>query len=157
MLKLRTLTTHDLASILGWPAYPPEFADIDYALRSNGWLTVFWHKPDTWCFAVEHADELVGFSILSKTTESDAEFRIAIRADKIAQGLGGRVSNMTIAKGFDEINLSRIHLIVRKNNHRAIRLYQQLGFAEQGECIRNINGKQVQFMMMDMHRQKPLE
>lgn len=57
---------------------------------------------------------------------------------------------MTMAKGFTEIGLSRIHLIVRKNNPMAIRLYTRLGFAERGECFKNINGKQVHFLTMEL-------
>lgn len=137
-------------AISGWPPYPPEFEDLDYALRSNGWLTEYQNKPDTWFFAAEQVDELIAFTILSKTGEAEAEFRIALRADRAGQGLGGVITTMTLAKGFTEIGLSRIHLIVRKNNPRAIRLYRHLGFAERGECFKSINEKQTHFLIMDL-------
>lgn len=139
--------------IRGWPPYPPEFEDLDYALRGNGWLTAYRNRPDTLCFAAEQADELVAFTILSKTGEAEAEFRIALRADKTGQGLGNAITLMTLAKGFTEMGLSRVHLIVRKNNPVAIRLYRRLGFSERGECAKNINGKQAHFLMMDLARE----
>ena len=139
-----------MGTITGWPPYPPEFEDLDYALRSNGWLAEYPSKPDTWCFVVEQSGELIAFTILSKTGEAEAEFRIALRADMTGHGLGGAITTMTLAKGFTEIGLSRIHLIVRKNNPKAIRLYTRLGFAEQGECIKNINGKRAHFLIMEL-------
>jgi len=150
MIKFRDLDLDDVSSIKNWPPYPPEFVDLDYALRKDGWLDEYLTKPGARCFAIEHAGELVAFTILSVTEEAKAEFRIALRADKTGQGLGGAITAMTLAKGFDEIGLARIHLIVRKNNPRAIRLYTRLGFTERGECLKNINEKQTHFLIMEI-------
>lgn len=150
MIQFRNLILDDVAIIKNWPHYPPEFEELDYALRSDGWLDESGNKSDTWCFAVEQAGELIAFTILSKTGETEAEFRIALRADRTGQGLGSTITAMTIAKAFTEMRLTRIHLIVRKNNPRAIRLYTRLGFAECGECLKNINGKQVHFLTMEL-------
>ena len=150
MIQLRNLVPDDMAAIRGWPPYPPEFEDLDYALRSNGWLTEYWNKPDTWCFAAMQSSKLIAFTILSKTGDAEAEFRIALRADRTGQGLGGAITTMTLAKGFAAIGLTRIHLIVRKNNPRAIRLYTRLGFVERGECFKSINGKQAHFLIMEL-------
>ena len=48
------------------------------------------------------ADELVAFSILSKTGETEGEFRIALRVDKTGQGLGTTFANLILANGFDQ-------------------------------------------------------
>lgn len=149
-IQLRNLSADDVAAIRSWPLYPPEFEDLDYALRNNGWLTEYSDKPDTWCFAAEQSGELIAFTVLSKTGKDEAEFRIALRADKTGQGLGGAITTMTLTRGFAEMGLSRIHLIVRKNNPRAIRLYSRLGFAERAECFKSINGKQAHFLIMDL-------
>lgn len=153
MIQLRNIVLDDIVAIKDWPSYPPEFEDLDYALRGKGWLTEYRNKPDTWRFAVEQAGELVAFTILSRTGEAVAEFRIALRADRTGQGLGGVITTMTLAKGFREIGFSRIHLIVRKNNPRAICLYSRLGFVEQGECVENINGKQAHFLTMELTKE----
>jgi RimJ/RimL family protein N-acetyltransferase len=150
MIQLRNLVQGDIDAIRDWPPYPREFEDLDYALRNRGWLVEFRNKPDTWCFAVEQSGELIAFTILCKTGKDAAEFRIALRADRIGQGLGGTITTTTLAKGFTEIGLSRIHLIVRKNNPKAIRLYARLGFSERGECFKSINGKQAHFLIMDL-------
>jgi len=147
-MQLRNLVPGDIGVIIEWPPYSPEFEELDYALRNNGWLNEYRDKPSTWCFAVEQSDQIIAFSILSKTGEAEAEFRIALRADKIGKGLGAAITIMTLEKGFSEINLSRIHLIVRKNNMAAIRLYRRLGFIEQGECSHIINEKLTDFLVM---------
>lgn len=56
---------------------------------------------------------------------------------------------MTLARGLAEMRLSRIHLIVRKNNPRAIRLYRRLGFTECGECVKTVDGRQTSFLNME--------
>lgn len=153
MIQLRTLVPDDIDPIRNWPPYPPEFSELDYALRRNGWLAEYRDKPDTWCFAAEQAGDLIAFTILSKTEEDAAEFRIALRADRTGQGLGNAITTLTLAKGFSEMALSRIHLIVRKNNPRAIRLYTRLGFREQGECLKSVNGKQTNFLKMELRKE----
>lgn len=148
MITLRALATDDVAAIHAWPPYPPEFAELDYALRGNGWLAEHENRPGARVHVAQQAGELVAFSILCQTDETQPEFRIALRADKIGQGLGEAIASMTLARGFSEIQLVRIHLIVRKNNPRAIRLYKRLGFTEHGECLKNVNGKPASFLTM---------
>ncbi len=150
MIQLRPLVAKDVASIENWPVYPPEFEDLDYALRKNGWLAEFRDRSDTWIYAVEQSDELIAFSILTMTSPSEAEFRIALRSDKIALGLGRIIAVDTLKRGFDEIGLTRIHLIVRKNNQRAFKLYQRMGFSLRGECCKRINNSQADFFSLDI-------
>ena len=148
-IKLRKYRPADQAVIQNWPAYPAEFAELDYALRSNGWLAEFRDKPDADIYIAEQNLEIVAFSLLAKTAPAEAEFRIAVHPDKIGRGIGRIFTSLTLEEGISTINLSRIHLIVRKNNARAIGLYKQLGFRESGDCVKTINHKTVQFLMME--------
>jgi diamine N-acetyltransferase len=148
VIKLRTLKTADLANIQNWPPYPPEFADLDYALRGNGWLAELQGRTDTWLYIAEQEHDAVGFSILTKTGQLEAEFRIALRADKIGLGIGKTITLMTMNEGFSRIGLSSIHLIARKNNPRAIGLYKRVGFSVCGECLKNIDDKPVSIIEM---------
>jgi diamine N-acetyltransferase len=148
MITLRPLAANDVAAIQGWPSYPAEFEELDYALRSNGWLAEHMNQPGSRIYLAEQDGESIAFTILSRTGAAEAEFRIALRADRIGQGLGEVISSMTLAKGFAEMQLASIHLIVRKDNLRAIRLYLRLGFTEHGECLKTVNGKQASFLSM---------
>jgi diamine N-acetyltransferase len=149
MIQLRDLSIADMDEIRGWPPYPPEFSDLDYALRHNGWLDDFGGRPDTWCYAGEDAGELIAFVILSKTGGCEAEFRLALRADRIGQGVGAAIIPMALERATG-MGVTRIHLIVRKTNPRACRLYTRMGFEKRGECSREINGKRVLFTLMDL-------
>jgi RimJ/RimL family protein N-acetyltransferase/catechol 2,3-dioxygenase-like lactoylglutathione lyase family enzyme len=147
---LRVFTAQDDITIENWPAYPPEFADLDYALRKDGWIAEFRDQPNAQVYVAERAGALIAFSILALTAKGEAEFRIALRADKAGQGLGRIITAKTLQIGFEEIGLQRIHLIVRKNNPRAIGLYQCLNFAPCGECQMIINNKPTDFLKMEL-------
>lgn len=48
------------------------------------------------------------------------------------RGVGVIASKQILHYGFKDLNLNRIYLTVLKNNERAIRLYQKLGFVTEG-------------------------
>lgn len=154
MPVLRPLLDADVEEIRGWPAYPTDMAQMDYALRKGGWLEECRSRPDVSVYAVEDGDGLIAFTILAKTGTAEAEFRIALRADKTGVGLGEGITAQTLVIGFEEHRFSRIHLIARKNNRRGIGLYRRIGFVEQGECRKDIQGTPVDFLVMDIHRKE---
>ncbi len=153
MPNLRPLRDADVDEIRGWPPYPWDMAQMDYALRKDGWLDEYRSKRDVAMYVVEDGDELIAFTILAKTAAAEAEFRIALRPDRTGLGLGESITVETLRAGFAE-GLSCIHLIVRKNNHRGIGLYRRLGFREQGECCKDIQGVPVEFIVMEISREE---
>ena len=48
------------------------------------------------------------------------------------KGVGFAASKKILNYGFEDLNLNRIYLNVLKNNERAIKLYQKLGFVKEG-------------------------
>jgi RimJ/RimL family protein N-acetyltransferase len=144
MVYLRSITAEDIARIKNWPAYVDGFAQIDYALRDNGWLDEYRDRPQTSIFIAEVNQQAAGFCLLSSTATGEAEFRIAIHPRKTGMGLGRKVAVATLKKGFRGLNLDKIHLIVRKNNLPAIRLYQSIGFKKFSESTHTIQGKQIE-------------
>lgn len=60
---------------------------------------------------------------------------------------------MTLEKGFQELGLHKIYLIVRKNNHRAKGLYKHLGFHDSGECQKGIQGVMVDLFEMALEKE----
>ncbi len=152
MPELHDIQPADFAVIRNWPAYPAEFSELDYALRDDGWLAEYRQKPYTSIFVAKQHGELVAFSLLSRTGDASAEFRIALRADKLGQGLGKTVALQTLALGFADPGLNDIHLIVRTNNIRAQHLYRQLGFNETGRILKEINGSLVDFNEMEISK-----
>ncbi len=153
MPDLRLITVEDIAAIKKWPAYAGDFRQLDYALRENGWLDEFINRPDTWIYAAESNRQIVGFSMLIKRADgNDAEFRIAIHPHRLGSGLGRKITLLTLGKGFCGFSLDKVRLIVRKNNHPAISLYESLGFKRTGEAVHPIQGERIEFIDMEMAR-----
>jgi RimJ/RimL family protein N-acetyltransferase len=153
-IALRPIRVEDIAAIKSWPIYVDGFEQMDYALREHGWLDEFWQKPDTWIYIAELNKQVTGFSLLSTTSEGAAEFRIAIHPLWTGKGLGKKITVATLKTGFRQLNLNHVHLIVRKNNSRAAKLYESLDFAYTGESIHTIQGKRIEFKDMAMTKQR---
>ena len=68
-------TGQDRQAIAGWPPYPAEFGELDYALRRNGWLDEYLEKENTWICVTEQDEVPIAFSLLATEGESSAEFR----------------------------------------------------------------------------------
>ncbi len=152
MIELRPITAGDVDEIKRWPAYSNGFEQMDYALRDKGWLDEFRDRPQTSVYAVTTEGRMVGFCLLGVTGEDDAEFRIALHRDQTGKGTGRKATLATLERGFRELGLDRVHLIVRKNNPRALRLYESVGFLRTGESIHRIQGKEIEFINMAMTR-----
>lgn len=152
MILLRDLHEKDRQAITHWPTYPEEFQAQDYALRENGWISEYLLKPHTRIFSADLSGHVIAFTLLSKTEADAAEFRIAMHADHIGKGEGRLIAALTFERGFSDMGLNRIHLIVRKKNVRAGLLYKKLGFNVTGEMIKVVNGTEADFFTMDLER-----
>lgn len=127
---------------------------MDYALREHGWLDEYMNKPKTRIYVADLDKEIIGFSLLSITAEGEAEFRIALHPRWIGEGLGREVALATLEVGFQQLDLYRIYLIVRKNNPRAARLYESIGFVTTGETVHAIQGQYIEFNDMAITKEK---
>jgi len=154
MITLRELSDRDVAVIKAWPPYPQDCTDLDYALRDDGWLDEYRAQPGSEILVATDGGTIVGFSVLEREPGRKAEFRIAVHPEQLGQGLGRRIALLTLARGFSDPAIGTIRLIVRKNNPRAERLYQSLGFRRTGECMRDVHGKPVAFYCMAISREQ---
>jgi len=152
MISLRMVNEQDISTIKSWPPYPVEFSGLDYALRDSGWLDEYSGKAGTDILIAEDADTIAGFSILSRDGDGCAEFRIALHPERVGHGLGKTIALLTLRHGFLDPALHSIHLIVRKTNLRAQKLYASLRFQRMGECTEEIQGKPVEFFQMTVRR-----
>ena len=152
MILLRSPAPEDISTIKDWPPYPTEFRDLDYALRDEGWLDDYLHKTGAEILVAEEAGEIAGFSIIDREPDGSAEFRIALHPGKLGKGFGKAIMLHSLSYGFSDPETRRIRLIVRKNNSRAKRLYENLHFRKTGECSEEIQGKPVEFFRMEIDR-----
>ncbi|MBF0474913.1 MAG: GNAT family N-acetyltransferase [Deltaproteobacteria bacterium] len=154
MITLRLIKPCDIQVITCWPGYRGGYAQMDYALRENGWLEEFSRKPGTWCYLAEANQESIGFSILSTTGHKEAELRIAVHPARIGQGVGKEIMSATMKLGFSQLEFDLVHLIVRKNNFPAIGLYKKLGFNTLGECTQIVQGRLIEFFEMNIRKRE---
>jgi len=152
MITIRPLRPDDIPRIKSWPPYPLEFAMLDYSLRDGGWLDLYYPVTGTEVFVAEDDRDLAGFSILTREPDGTAEFRIALHPQRLGHGLGKTIARLTLERGFADPALHAIRLIVRKNNPRAERLYESLGFRPDGECTEIVHGEPVAFRRMLIDR-----
>jgi len=152
MTFLRQITQDDIAVIKGWPPYPAEFGDLDYALRDGGWLDEYSQKPEADILIADDEGTIAGFSIIAREPGGIAEFRIALHPERCGRGFGRTVTYLSLVHGFSDTTTSIVRLIVRKNNPHAKRLYEEMHFRDTGECIEKIQGKPVEFYRMEINR-----
>lgn len=152
MISLRPLKDEDIAQIEAWPPYGDGFEQMDYALRQGGWIAAFKNRANTWLYIAESDNQAVGFTLLSATSKDEAEFRIAVHPQRTGMGFGREMTLQTLRTGFQSLGMHRIHLIVRKNNDPAMKLYERLGFRRTGQSVHVIQGQTIDFFTMDISK-----
>ncbi|MCD4705416.1 GNAT family N-acetyltransferase [bacterium] len=76
----------------------------------------------------------------------NAEFAIMIGDNSyIGKGIGSKVSKLMLKIGFEELNLHRIYLSVIDSNILAIKLYNSIGFKQEG-VLRDAQFKNNQYL-----------
>ncbi len=86
-----------------------------------------------------------------------ADYRILIgEPDVWDKGLGEEAARLTVAYGFDKLNLETIYLGVNCENKRAIRSYEKAGFVREGVRRKLIyrNGRYYDALMMSILREE---
>ena len=153
MIALYPIEQKDIVAIKKWPKYTGAHAQMDYAIRENGWMDCFCGVPNNYCFIAKIQKLRVGFSLLIHNGKQDAEFRVAVHPDFVGSGYGKQIIRKTLEIGFEKQGLNVINLIVRKNNSIAQNLYLDFGFTQQGEVNENIQGEDVEFFVMKISKE----
>ena len=79
--------------------------------------------------ALNKYNEFIGFVILIKNTKKECEIDIYIHKNYRNKGIG-KILLQTIIEYTRYLNIDIINLKVRKNNRKAIHLYQNIGFIQ---------------------------
>jgi RimJ/RimL family protein N-acetyltransferase len=101
------------------------------------WLEAHRNRADEvlWAIATKHDDTCIGHAGLYRIDYRvrKAEYAILIGdREHQGKGIGREVSEAVLHYGFDQLNLHKVSLSVLASNARAIRLYQALGFVQEG-------------------------
>lgn len=84
---------------------------------------------------VEDNDEYLGTISLKNVDmiDKNAEYAIVLRKKAIGKGVAKKATELVLEYAFDTIGLNKVYFNVLKNNKRAIRFYEKLGFKFEGE------------------------
>lgn len=114
-----------------------EPTDAENLRDPNGWLQQSMQDPHSYDFAVRElgTDTFIGMGAVVgvDTYHHHAEIGINLaNPDFQSKGYGGDVMRTLMRFGFMYLNLHRLYLTVWSHNHRAIKLYEKLGFVHEG-------------------------
>lgn len=112
-----------------------QVVDIEQNLFSVPWtkegFLTYLMKKDTMFFVVEEKERILGYCSMMTVLDEGDILNVAVRSDRQKEGIGlFLVDSMLRMAEMEEIRL--VHLEVRQGNGTARRLYQRLGFKEDG-------------------------
>ena len=94
-------------------------------------LFTFLTRDDTMFFVVEEKEKILGYCSMQTVLDEGDILNVAVRRERQEEGIGYfLVHSMLMMAEVQGIHL--VHLEVRESNGTARRLYQRLGFAEDG-------------------------
>lgn len=143
-MTIRKLEEKDLAGMLEWmhDEDVTRYLQADFSSMTKDAAHAFIdeaHGQDensaAWHFAiVDENDDYMGTISLKNIDRKSKNAEYAIVTSKRAHGKGyaRKASEEILAVGFDELELERIYLCVTTDNIPANKLYQKLGFTEEG-------------------------
>ena len=109
--------------------------DIEEALFSVPWtregFLTYLMKKDTMFFVVEEKDQILGYCSMMTVLDEGDILNVAVKKDRQKEGIGQfLVDSVLRIAGMQGIKL--VQLEVREGNGTARRLYERLGFKEDG-------------------------
>ncbi|MET9829208.1 GNAT family protein [Streptomyces sp. NPDC006385] len=104
--------------------------------RLRAWYGTRSEQPDRLDLAVTDraTGELVGEVVLYEWNAAarSCEFRTLIGPRGRGRGLGTEATRLIVGYGFEQLGLHRIQLEAYGHNHRALRVYEKVGFVVEG-------------------------
>lgn len=96
----------------------------------EGFLT-YLMKKDTMFFVVEEKEKILGFCSMMTVLDEGDILNVAVRKERQKEGIGQFLVD-SILRMADLQGIRLVHLEVREGNQTARRLYERLGFKEDG-------------------------
>ena len=143
-VKLRKLNKSDTAISWRWrnqQAVKDHFAGHPFDVsreQEEAWFDKSVNSNESLAaYAIELIDsgQFVGITFLKNINNINrqAEFAILVDQEQAGKGFGKEACFKTLKIAFEDLNLHRVFLKVRKDNLAAIRIYEACGFKIEGE------------------------
>lgn len=163
MIHLREIGQQDIARINQWRrerdlvrflGSPYRYVNLE---TDASWFEAYMKNKRTELRCAVCADdnaEAIGVVYLLNMdhTSRSAEFAIMIEKESQGLGLGEAATKEILRHAFYDLNFHRIYLHVVATNDRALRLYQRVGFRQEGLLRESLykEGKYVDVIVMGM-------
>ena len=112
-----------------------QVVEIEKALFSDPWTKegffTFLTKENTMFFVVEEKGKILAYCSMQTVLDEGDILNVAVRSDRQKEGIGYFLVD-SMLKMAKMIGIHIVHLEVREGNGTARRLYERLGFKEDG-------------------------
>lgn len=112
-----------------------QVVDIEQNLFSVPWtkegFLTYLMKKDTMFFVVEEKERILGYCSMMTVLDEGDILNVAVRSDRQKEGIGQFLVDSMLRMA-EMQGIKFVHLEVRQGNETARRLYQRLGFKEDG-------------------------
>jgi RimJ/RimL family protein N-acetyltransferase len=110
------------------------------SVREREWIESLGKSGTDYVFGItlKQGDRLIGVTGLHQVSLVNRSAVFGINLGDTAQqgrGYGREATQLVLRYAFEELNLNRVELSVYSDNWRAIRMYQKVGFVQEG-CAR---------------------
>lgn len=121
MLTVREMQIDDFSQIMSI-----ETKNFSVPWTEAGFFT-FFMRQDAIFLIAETAGEIVGYcGALTVLDEADI-LNVAVKDSRQGEGIGSRMMKALLDR-LTQAGVTAVHLEVRESNHRAIHLYERMGF-----------------------------
>lgn len=141
-IVLRNLDLSDAELMLEWMKNPDIYEKMQYdpAKQSKESCISFiknsWQDEDNLHYAISNLENEYYGTISLKNIDiknKNAELGIVLHPKAMGKGISTEALKLIANKAFEELNLHKIYLYVRKDNERAVRFYKKNGWEYEGE------------------------
>jgi RimJ/RimL family protein N-acetyltransferase len=161
---IRRPTERDAANIIKYSRIL--FASTDQVLTTQDeytitvenekiWINNFNQNPDSLVLVAELDEEITGLLFFMPNTKKKnshtGEFGVSVHPDVQRQGIGKLLIETLLAWAKENVRIEKVCLNVFATNTHAVKLYEHLGFKEEGRHVKAVkqeNGEYVDVLQM---------
>ncbi|MGH2361644.1 MAG: GNAT family N-acetyltransferase [bacterium] len=166
LVQLTPLRAADAEAMLAWINDREEvLLNAPYRPVSEAqhaaWFETVQRDRETVIFGIRalHEERLLGYCQLVNIhwIHRTAELRIRLGEEKDrGRGYGSEVIRQLVDFAFRDLSLNRVHVHVFATNERALRVYEKLGFVQEGllRAAAHIDGEYVDVIIMGILRDR---
>jgi RimJ/RimL family protein N-acetyltransferase len=123
--------------------------------KEKQWITSANQDQNTLVLVAEANGQIIGLLFFFPQTKikiaHTGEFGVSVHPDFQGIGIGRKLVEVLLKWALENTRIEKVFLSVFATNHKAIKLYQDLGFREEGrhvKAVKQLNGEYVDVVQM---------